>query len=172
MNLAQVILQPAGGSDATEHYHRTIGNPVRLERMKSVLTQEDLTALTALFPDGRLRVWGVVPGVRNQNKSKWARFEQDDLVLFCGHGGIFASAFVKYKTHNRQLALMLWRTDREEGQTWEYVYFVNGLRSHRIGYLDLNRAAGYSENYVVQGVTVLDAKKSAKVISELGLLDD
>src|SRR5437870_4752150 len=132
----RVILQPAGGPAALDHYRRTIQTPVRLARLAPLLEPAELTELSTLFPDGLLRVWGVTPGSGNRNKTKWDRFEADDLVLFCGQGGVFSSSFLKYKTHNRQVSLALWNADAD-GQTWEYVYFVTEVRNQRIGYREL-----------------------------------
>jgi len=169
--MTRVILLPAGGPAALEHYRRTIQTPVRLPRVAPLLSAAEGAALSALFPDGLLRVWGVTPGSANRNQKKWDRFEPDDLVLFCGQGGVFSSGFLKYKTHNRQVSLALWNTDAD-GQTWEYVCFVTEVRNHRIGYRELAAAAGYSSEFVVLGVNILSEDKSAGVIAKLGLLDD
>jgi hypothetical protein len=154
-----------------EHYRRTVQNPVKLPRLAPLLEALDLAELSALFPDGLLRVFGVSPGIANRNKKKWDQFEAGDLVLFCGQGGVFASSFLKYKMHNRQVALALWKTD-EEGQTWEFLYFVSQFRSHRISYPELAAAAGYSSGFVVLGVSILNENKSARVMTDLGLVDD
>ncbi len=58
--MAQVILQPAGGAGAREHYENTIRRPVRLSTIKGLLTNpEDIELLGLLYPDGLVPTWGV-----------------------------------------------------------------------------------------------------------------
>jgi hypothetical protein len=155
----RIILQPAGGPEATLHYERTIRQPVRLSEMLPVLSEEEATFLSRQFPTGWLRVWGVVPGAKNVNMRKWLQFAEGDCVLFCGQGHIFASATLRGRLHNKQLALNLWGMD-DSGSTWELVYFVGDTRTQNISYARLGETIGYSRDYVVLGVNILSHDKS------------
>src|SRR5258705_89575 len=66
--MTRVILQPAGGPEAIEHYRRTIQSPVRLARLAPLLAAAELAELSTTFPDGLVRIWGVTPGTTNRNK--------------------------------------------------------------------------------------------------------
>jgi hypothetical protein len=166
-----VILQPAGGPEAVEHYSRTIRTPIRLSSILEFLEESDADALAVQYPTGWTRLWGVAPGASGVNRAKWLQFAEGDRVLFCGHGKVFASASLRYRMRNRGLALNLWGSDKD-GQTWEYVYFVGELRDQNITYPQLATVLQYSPDFVVLGVHILDEDKSAAVLEAFDLVDD
>ncbi len=53
------------------------------------------------------------------------------IVLFTGDQRIFASAVVTHKVHSEAVAETLWGRGKE-GQTWEYAYFIDDVRSQNI----------------------------------------
>src|SRR2546426_8917165 len=157
--MTRVLLQPAGGPEAVRHYTHTIRNGTPLTEIKRFLKPEELTELQGLYSDGIARIWGLTPGHANRNATKWQRLEHGDVVLFAGGGQLFASAFLRHKTHNRELAIALWGSD-PEGSTWEYVYFVSVPRSRRIPYVKLADVLGFSRDFVVLGVMLLSEVQS------------
>jgi hypothetical protein len=167
----RVILQPAGGPEAAVHYDRTIRRPVRLSTLVPFLDESDAIQLATKFPTGWLRVWGVTPGGNAVNRGKWLQFAEGDRVLFCGQGKAFSSATLRYRLHNRPLALDLWGSDNN-GETWEYVYFVGELRDQDITYAQLAAPLNYSPDYVVLGINILDEEKSRALLSTFDLNDD
>ena len=167
----RVILQPAGGPGAADHYTRTIRNPIRLSSMLEFLEESDADALAVQYPTGWIRVWGVTPGASGVNRAKWLQFAKGDRVLFCGQGKVFASASLRYRVRNRPLALNLWGSDKD-GQTWEYVYFVGELRDQSITYAQLATVLQFSPDFAVLGVNILDEDKSAAVLEAFDLGDD
>lgn len=168
---ARVILQPAGGPEAADHYTRTIRNPIRLSSILEFLEEPDADALAVQYPTGWTRAWGVTPGASGVNRAKWLQFAGGDRVLFCGQGKVFASASLRYRVRNRALALNLWGSDKD-GQTWEYVYFVGELRDQNITYAQLAAVLQYSPDFVVLGVNILDEDKSAAILGAFDLADD
>ena len=93
---------------------------------------------------------------------------EGDVTLLAQKGNIFASAVTTFKTHNKPLAAHLWNYDGK-GQTWEYVYFLDEVKSHRIPYIEMNRIVGYKDNFVIQGFQVLDEEKSDALINAFDL---
>ena len=168
---ARVILQPAGGPEAADHYSRTMRNPIRLSSILKFLEEPDADALAVQYPTGWIRVWGVTPGASGVNRAKWLQFAEGDRVLFCGQGKVFASASLRYRVRNRPLALDLWGSDKD-GQTWEYVYFVGELRDQNISYTQLATVLQFSPDFVVLGVNILDEDKSEAVLESFDLADD
>ncbi|MDA9962938.1 hypothetical protein N9D63_08630 [Opitutales bacterium] len=166
--MSLVILQPCGNQDAREHFRDTIENPVMLSDVSSLIAQEDIDELLKIYPNGELRVWGVTPGASGQNATKWDRMNPGDVTLLAQSGSIFASAVTTFKTHNKQLAEKLWHFD-SKGQTWEYVYFLDEVKSLNIPYLDMNRAVGYRDTNVIQGFNVLDEEKSTNLMEAFDL---
>lgn len=165
--MTHVILQPAGDNNAREHYGETVEFPVPLERLSRFISSSDRQTLEAHYHDRPVPTWGVTPGGRGMNRTKWERIEPGDVVLMARHGEIFVSGTVTHKTHSRSLARDLWGED-DDGQTWEYLYFIDEVRSEAIPYERLNDAAGYTPSARVQGFSVLDEEKSARILRAIG----
>ena len=163
-----VILQPCGNADAREHYKDTIENSVKFEDVENLLTEEEKLRLKEIYPDGDMTIWGVTPGTNGQNAKRWERMNEGDVTLLAQKGNIFASAVTTFKTHNKPLAAHLWNYDGK-GQTWEYVYFLDEVKSHRIPYIEMNRIVGYKDNFVIQGFQVLDEEKSDALMNAFDL---
>lgn len=169
--MSRVALQPAGNAGANAHYADTVASPATLAAMSPFLESSVIEKLQKLYPSGRVPVWGVVPGNKNVNVGKWERLEVGDVTLFARKGYVFASAIVSLKLHNAELARSLWGQD-DNGQTWEYVYFLDEVKGHEISYEKLNIAAGYSPNNIIQGFNVLDEVKSEAIINAFDLASD
>ncbi len=165
----RVILQPAGDSDALKHFVDTIKIQVDIKRIKSRLTQEQLKELNDVF-EGRetIPVWGVTPGKNDVNFRKWEKIKRGDVTLFSKNGKVFASAVTVAKLHNKDLALDLWQTN-PNGDTWEYIYFLDELVAQNIPYEIFNNAVGYKPNFVIQGFNVLDETKSDLLLNAFDL---
>jgi len=164
----RIILQPAGDRDAEKHYIDTIANPVALTTIKSFVAEEIFNKLTNLFKDDFVPVWGVTPGAKDVNKNKWLRVEPGDIALFSRDKVIFASATVAFTIHNKALATKLWQTNKE-GETWEYIYFLDEVMQQHIPYELFNQAAGYRKNNIIRGFNVLDEEKSIQIMNILDL---
>ena len=165
--MSKIILQPAGNPDAYEHYIESCSNPVSIERITSFVSQSESNILKNIYSQG-VYLWGVTPGKKLANKRKWDRIERGDIGLFSRSGFIFSSGVVTYKIHNKELSLDLWGSDNE-GETWEYIYFLDEIRKLEISYLEFNRAIGYADNFVIQGFNVLNHDKSLKLFESFDL---
>lgn len=110
-----------------------------------------------------MSVWGVTPGKEEINKAKWDKVERADIVLFSSENRIYASAVVVEKIHNKELANELWGVN-EDGDTWEYIYFLDELTPRHIPVKAFNKAAGYQENNFIRGFAVLVQLISERVI--------
>jgi hypothetical protein len=166
--LKKAILQPVGKGIPAQHYAQTVEMDVALDRMRPFLSDKELSELISIYPDGKLMVWGVTPGKRNVNRTKWRRLAPGDVALFAGEGRIFSAADVTAKIQNPRLARSLWGED-ESGQTWEYIYFLKNLRTVDISYARLNESLRYAPKNVIRGFQVLAESKSSRLLSILGL---
>ena len=163
--MRRVILQPAGNKDAKKHFVDTISNPVPINKISPYIEKKEFDYLSKIYKnDQGAYVWGVTPGSNLTNKKKWDKINPKDIALFSKDGHIFSSGEVTYKLHNKNLALNLWKTDLN-GFTWEYIFFLSNIKNHKIPYIDFNRSVGYSDNFVIQGFSVLDEQKSLKVLN-------
>tara|TARA_Y100001968_G_scaffold202605_1_gene186049 strand:- start:1359 stop:2036 length:678 start_codon:yes stop_codon:yes gene_type:complete len=66
------------------------------------------------------------------------------------------------------LALELWKQDAN-GQTWEYIYFLDEIVNHSIPVNDFNSVVGYKEKNIIRGFRVLDEEKSQKTLNYYNL---
>jgi hypothetical protein len=167
--MSKIILQPSGNKDARDHYNDTIKNKVKLNDIQHLISNELYETLLNIYPEKEFSIWGVTPG--GNNITKWNRIDNGDVTLFSKSGGIFASAVTTFKTHNPVLAAKLWGYDKK-GQTWEYIYFLDEIKSHSIPYIEFNRAVGYAENYIIQGFNVLRKDQSKNVLKSFDLESD
>ncbi len=164
----KIILQPAGDGDAAEHYVDTIANPVPLNRIKPFVSENIFNHIGELYPAQAAPIWGVVPGGKGINIKKWERIDSGDVVLFSRNKRIFSSGVVTIKDHNKKLALDLWQANRD-GETWEYLYFLDQIKEQAIPYPIFNKAAGFKSNNVIQGFNVLGEEKSTSIFSTFNL---
>jgi hypothetical protein len=68
-----------------------------------------------------------------------------------------------FKTISAELAEDLWGTD-EEGQTWQYLYFLDRIQRHALPYAEFNQAAGYKQGFIPRGAIVLKEPRSTSVL--------
>ena len=167
--MSNVILQPSGSASAREHYVDTVINPVSLDKIRPHISANDYNKLIEIYPSGDCMIWGVTPSKLNINK--WKRIKIGDITLFSSSGKIYSSGVTTYKLHSKSLAEKLWGYN-EKGETWEYVYFVDEVKSLDIPYIAFNKVVGYADNYVIQGFNILDDEKSIKVINGFDLESD
>ena len=163
----QIILQPAGNKDAKKHYNDTIENSVNIREIIPFLNNKDINIINRLYSNSA-PVWGVTPGSNLSNRNKWLRVKIGDVCLFAKDNYIFASGVVTHKVHNKNLALKLWNKD-DSGSTWEYIYFLDEIKNHKIHYRTFNEVVGYAEKYVIRSFSVLDLEKSANVLDNFNL---
>ncbi|MEO1036986.1 MAG: HNH endonuclease [Pseudomonadota bacterium] len=163
-----VVLQPAGDAASHKHYVDTIESPIPLSEIQPFVSEADLQILSEIYEGRGVPTWGVTPGKIGQNATKWNRMEVGDVTLFARQGKIVASGVTTFKVHSESLAEHLWQR-KTDGSTWEYVYFLDEITNHEIPVRDLNVVAGYKENNVIQGFSVLDYEKSNAILEHFEL---
>ncbi len=166
--MTKVVLQPCGKGLPAKHYAETVEKPVSLSKMAPFLSTDDLEDLRKTFPAGSAATWGVTPGKKSVSKNKWDRMNPGDVALFSRESRIFSAGTVRKKIHNAKLSRSLWG-ENEDGETWEYMYFLSDIHPVDVPYKKFNEAAGYAKNNVIQGFDVLPEEKSSGVLSLLGV---
>lgn len=167
---SKVILQPVGSPKAQEHFARTIQGTVDISTVKSFIPSESAEHLSKLYPDGKVRLWGVKNGGNNRNEGMWEKIAEGDIVLFFRSKGLFACGKVAAKMKNKALAEALWKTD-EDKELWENIYCVTDVKflKAQMPYSAFNKAAGYENQYFVRGFSVLSGEKSKVLLRNLNL---
>lgn len=161
---SKIILQPCSNKNAQTHYFKTIDKRISLEEIKAYLTDEEYNKLTEIYPSWTCCLWWVT----QNNASKWSWISRGDVTLFSWSGKIFSSAVTTFKIHNKVLAELLWGIN-VKWETWEYIYFLDEVKKHRIPYLDFNKVVWYADNYVIQWFSVLDTSKSKNLLTKFDL---
>ena len=87
-------------------------------------------------------------------------------VLLYRNKKIFLSGTICFKTKQQNLARELWGT-KEDGSTWENIYFIKNKREEEISIEDFNAALSYNPANIIQGFDVLDENKSLRMFSTL-----
>lgn len=165
----KIAIQPCGDPDAQAHYVDTIKNPVKASRILPFLTLEQKTQFSLRTGDS-VAVWGVTPGAGGVNKRKWERLEPNNIALLYRNRKIFSQGRISLCIHNRDLALELWNTNAN-GETWEYIYFLDELQEIEIPITAFNKVMGYKDNFIVQGFNVFENDKAVALMDLLEIED-
>ena len=164
--MINIVLQPSGNKAAQRHYLDTIKNGIDIDSISIFLSSEQKQSLMEIYPSGKCLIWGATSAGANLNK--WTRIKRGDIALFSKKGKIYSSAVVTYKMQNSDLALSLWGKD-DGGKNWSLIYFLDELLDQNIPYLDFNKSAGYADNNIIQGFTVMSPQKSQGVLRTFDL---
>jgi hypothetical protein len=168
--MLNIIIQPTGNKDAEAHYENTVKNPVDITKIGQFVEKDVFTKLQSMYKNGKVPVWGVTPAKNKSNITQWKKIQKGDIALFAANKRFFASAVVTIKIHNKDLALELWGEDGN-GQTWEYIYFLDEIREQNIGYDSLNKLVGF-KNYDMRRFMVIDYHRGSDFIENFDLMSD
>lgn len=150
----------------------------RLNAGRSLLRPVEWKARRELFdvlaPDERMqlerrhgessRFWGTY----RHNLTKYRRVSEDDLVLFTGGGGIWATGRIGVQFKNARFAAALWHNHPEKG-VYEYVYSVTDYAPVNIPYAVVNEALGLKPSNHFQSMASYEGKQADAVYAALGL---
>lgn len=164
--MARVLIQPAGGVGAREHYEISVAKKVKFDDHIDVLTSSEIDLLKSGFADGEAAMWGLVPGEKGVNVSRWESVTAGDIVLFSGKKKMFAMGRVATKFHNPSLAQKLWGRD-SKGQTWEYMYTLLDVKDIDLPYSEFNSTIGDSPNNNHLGFRIVNEEQSARFVAYL-----
>lgn len=169
----RIVLAPATGNRRSRRrFLETMTTGVSLDRLRDPLSAEQLAVLREAMPGEEAHVWGVAPAQDRANQAQWASVAPGDRVLFTGGGRVFASARVLFTRRDPELGFELWGR-RDEGSSWEFLFFLTPPSGQDIAYGDLNAVAGYEENYRIPRLNLLDRSQSDAVLDAFpGLMDE
>jgi hypothetical protein len=165
-----VAIQPCGDSVGRQHYVDTIRNLIKPERIRPLLTSAQLAEFDVRL-NGPVAVWGVTNGENGINRKKWEKLKPGDLALLYRDKKIFSQGRIALTLNNAPLASNLW-SFREDGTTWENVYFMDDLQEIDVPVARFNRAMGYKENNIVQGFNVYEGDKAQCLLDLLEIEEE
>lgn len=162
-----VAVQPCGDSEARTHYVDTISKLVSKSRITPYLSEAERQEFDVCCGP-KVAVWGVTKGKKGQNLSRWTRLNRGDLVLLYQDKRLFSKARISYKVQNEPLAKDLWSA-KEDGTTWECIYFLDDLEEIDIPIGRFNETLSYKQNFIIQGFNVYGGEEADKLVGMLGL---
>lgn len=142
--------------NARKHYDETVAEPYRIADLFDKLDPEVQETLIAHDLNEYVHMWGAVPG--SQNIKRWSKLRTDDGMLVYTKEGFTYYAKILCKTHNSKVAEHIWGKNNE-GNTWEYIYFLKDLREVSIPKEVFSSFFGYKLNFTPQGFSNIDKEK-------------
>ena len=137
---------------------------VLLLDINEYLLSEDLAVLKNIYPNGKLKVWGITA---NRQQKQWDKLSVGDRVLFYANKEFVYQAVVTHKLSNAQLAEFLWGKTEDTQVTWQNIYFLDDLNTISLDIKEYNHILGYKENYFVQAFYVHSEEQSELIWNRL-----
>jgi hypothetical protein len=158
------FVAPRSGERSYKNFESTIKHGVPLSRISELVTTAELQTLSE---EEVIYAWGN----RKGTASAWQKMNTGDLVIFYAHKKLVMSGEVYLKIHNPALALALWPAD-ENGNPWEYVFFIKNLKYFTMPIEIFNDAVGYKLNNIIQGFTRLSEERVESAIRKYGSVEE
>jgi hypothetical protein len=131
----QYFLAPRSGERSYKNFVSTIKHGVPFSQIEPYLEN---TGKNILKQQETIYAWANRAG----KKTEWERMNIGDTVIFYANGFLVMAGTVIYKQHSKDLALSMWPAD-ENGNPWEYTFFVNNLKYFKIPLKYFNSISGY-----------------------------
>ncbi len=137
------FLAPRSGEKSYENFKSTIKNGIPFEVISKYLNQEGVKKVGG---EEVVYAWGN----RESRKTRWEKMSDGDTVIFYANKRLVMAGEVYFKQHSRELALAMWPPD-ENGNPWEYTFFLRNLKYISIPIKVFNSIATYEPKFIVQG---------------------
>ncbi|HZS42848.1 MAG TPA: endonuclease NucS domain-containing protein [Candidatus Paceibacterota bacterium] len=167
--MANLFRITASNPEAYQHYIDTIERGFPLDSVTSFLDQDQIFALRNIYGDKLIRAWGATAG--SGNIRTWHQLNIGDPILIYRKGNFEYYAFVTFKIHNKDLAKHLWRTN-PQGETWEYVYFLDGLVEISVPLKIFNELMGFNEAFRPYGFAATESMRLNRIENKFGSVID
>jgi hypothetical protein len=160
-----VAIQPSYGDAWTRRqFGATLDEPVSFtgRRLRQLLTQDQLSLLAEVHPDGRAPCWG---GTRSQS-TKIVQLERGDLVLLTGQRHVRGVGEVGAVVDNHAFAGALW-APHPRRCSFEIVYSLSRFRRIEVAYEVLQEALGTSERDNFQAMRLVRDRQRVQAVCDL-----
>ena len=153
-----ILYMPQSNYEAILHYHDTIKNRVKSERIFRYIDYNLRSQLHKIFENRPIAVWGS----RNTNSNR-ARFENmavGDHILIIEGDIIKLLGKIAAKTINHDLSQELWKNiNKERTEGWDLIYFIANPLEINIPFIEFKKLFNYSPNYNLRGFTNVSREK-------------
>ncbi|HFK1439116.1 HNH endonuclease [Bacillus thuringiensis] len=151
-----LYLFTASNDSAIKNLEATIENPYPISTCLADLDVDTVTKLKDNGLNENVCMWGATPG--SSNVDRWGKLKEGDRILAYSKGEFKFYGTIFAKTHNPAVARKIWRTN-DNGETWEYIYFIKDLKPVNIKAIEFAAFFGYKLNHKPQGFTNIDSTK-------------
>ncbi|MFH1235906.1 MAG: HNH endonuclease [Parcubacteria group bacterium] len=158
----KVFLAPRSNERSYRNFRSTITSGVAPELVTPFLNDSERAQLS-----GRRKyyIWGNLESIRGS----WEEMEHGDYVLFYRKGFFVYAGQCHFKKFSPELAVKLWPPAPEnQNRPWSCLFFVENLTPIKFPIEELNRLAGYKENFIVMGFMPLREKAVQNLIDTYG----
>ncbi|MCY7498227.1 MULTISPECIES: hypothetical protein [Bacillus] len=138
----------ASDKAAQKHFYDTIQNPYHIKPFLNLIDVDVAEKLKDHELAEHVHMWGSTPGT--SNIKRWSKLKEGDKVLAYSKGIFYYYGTIFAKTRNSTLAEKVWGKDKHN-QTYEYIYFIKGLKSVNFETKKFARFFGYKQNFTPQG---------------------
>jgi hypothetical protein len=137
-------LVPAGTKTdrvALRNVNNTLDKPYRISEQIHQLTQQTYRQLQEVNCHEYVHIWGAKSG--ENNRKNWLKLQRGDKIIFYTQGRYMYLGTVYTKEHNYNLARQVWTPIDEQGEVFEYIYFLIDLQKIDIEGNQFNNLLGY-----------------------------
>ena len=161
----KVAIQPCSDKISATNLEKTIFKGISTMKLLEFIPDHEQEEFARSFPN-QANLWGVTNGARDRNFKKWEKIQSGDKILLYRNRNFFLSGTICLKIKQQDLARQLWGA-KDDGSTWENIYFIKNIKEEEIEVKDFNKVLSYNLANIVQGFDVLDESKSLKIFSTL-----
>jgi hypothetical protein len=158
------FIAPRSGEKSYKNFQSTLLHGVSFESISKFLDEE---GKEKLLQEDVIYAWGNRLGTR----AHWNQMEYGDTVIFYAKGELVVAGEIYYKLHRPELALAMWPPD-ENGNPWEFTFFIKNLRYLKMPIKAFNAAAGYKSNFIIQGFMQLKGEHLSAVETQYGSIEE
>lgn len=169
--MANIFVQGIGAG--MDNYNHTVNrlnpfNTAQLLRYAGSRTFSEQDALMNRLDNEDFWVWGCTPGWMQKY---WDKMQDGDIMIFYDRDRCASVSRIAFKVHDPELAMNLWGTKGPGGPTWEFVFFLTGLRDPRMSKAEVNALLGYNEGYRAEGIASVSESKLSNIMARYGSVD-
>jgi hypothetical protein len=159
--MSLIVVQPTGNLG---HYEHTAECGLSRNVIDRFLQPSDREVLDRACGKNRMALWGFPLWKNGAGRTHWMKINPGDVGLFARANHFISCAEIVHKVQNDALAQQLWGKN-EDGETWEYVYFLRVPTSIQISYDSFRKAASFTDGWVPSQTTVLTEVASIAVMN-------
>jgi HNH endonuclease len=169
--LSKLAITVASDRRALENLERSVRSGLELTKFAGLATRPNMDALLPTLRrhavDGRVRLWGSVPGERDRHRRSWERLEAGDWIAFSVQGRFRVAGRVYALLDDPVVADAVWDPHPTAG-SYRYMTFFDALTDVSVSRTAMSDALGYGSSYIYRGFLVPADEAQAHLAERFG----